>query len=450
MIDSSNPYAMPNAYDVSNIMTGYQRDAQRAESEKLILNEQKRSLAESALARQIKAAAIKGLETGQSEPAQQAPEGMAPQMQPQAAPGSTAFWQGQNTAAPEQAPTTPVQQFKAAKTEYSNISKQAQEYATISKALKAKGLVDQAEQYDAKIMDLQNKSLKAKDDVLDHSIKVLGLAGNLANGYMEAVKNDPASSDAAWARFAMTAKMYGADEDNKLMMTPPDQRQQVAQQIMDQSEDGKTRAMMAREQLKVQYKAKAQLESNELKREIEQSRTRRQADREAGINKRWEAGREDTQFKTLEGSAKSRIAFAQRDRDDIDGRIKEVQTQIDDINSLRNISIPKEQRPDAVAALETKKNVLLEERRNSDKEIDTYEKDLVALQDSYKDVKSKKEPGSKGKPKEFSEKVGYKFVQGASQKDIDLYKSLMSQAKTREEKLEVQKIAFEHNIVEPK
>jgi hypothetical protein len=448
MIDANNPYAMPNAYDATNVLTGYQRDAQRAESEKLILGEQKRSLAESALARQIKADAIKGLETGQSEPAQQAPEGMAPQMQPQAAPGSTAFWQGQNTAAPEQAPTTPVQQFKAAKTEYSNISKQAQEYAAISKALKAKGLVDQAEQYDTKINDLQTKSIKAKDDLLDHSIKVLGLAGNLANGYMEAVKNDPASSDAAWARFAMNAKLYGADDDNKLMMTPPEQRQQVAQQIMDQSEDGKTRAMMAREQLKVQYKAQAQLESNELKRELDQKRDRRQADRESGINKRWEAGREDSQFKTLEGSARSRITFAQRDRDDIDGRIKEVQTQIDRITGLQDLSIPQDQREAAKLALETKKNVLLEERRSSDKELETYEKDLVALQDSYKEVKSKKEPGSK--PKEFSEKVGYKFTKTASPDDLALYKKLMSEAKTREDKLKVQELAFKHNIVEPK
>jgi hypothetical protein len=203
-------------------------------------------------------------------------------------------------------------------------------------------------------------------------------------------------------------------------------------------------------QLKVEYKVKAAQESNDLRREIEQKRDRRAASREEGLNKRWEAGREDSQFKTLEGSAKSRITFAQRDREDIDGRIKEVQTQIDDINSLRNISIPKEQRPDAVAALEKKKELLLEERRKSDTEIDTYEKDLVALQNSYKDVKSKKPSESKDKPKAFNDKVGYKFVQGAPEEDIALYNKLMSEAKTREEKLKVQEIAFKHNLVEPK
>ena len=205
MIDPHNPYAMPNAYDVSNIMTGYQRDEQLAESEKLKLGEQKRLLSEAELARNIKAEAVKGLAQAT---APQAPTPTAPVApQPQAESGSTAFWQGQAAAAQEPPPATPVQQYRAAQAEYSNISKQMQEYGTISKALKEKGLVDQAEQYDTKLLDLETKAQTAKKGFLENAVKTLDLAGSLANGYIQAVDENPANSDAAWARFAMQAKL---------------------------------------------------------------------------------------------------------------------------------------------------------------------------------------------------------------------------------------------------
>ena len=393
---SNNPYHITTPYEVESQLAGYQKDVQDAELGKLKLAETKRQLDEAALARNIKAEAVKGLQASQQPQAQpQAPVGLTPETAPVAAeaPGSTAFWQGQNVAAPTQetAPVTPVQEFKAAQKEYTTVAKQMQEYGTISKALKDKGLVDQAEQYDAKIMDLETKAQTAKKTFLENTVKTLDLAGSLANGYIQAVDENPANSDAAWARFAMQAKLYGADDDNKLMMIPREQRQQVAQQIMDQSEDGKTRSKLALETMKEAGRTQRFEQTQKLKADLGYARLKQAARREQGINARWEAGQDQKVYKNAEGILTKTITSAQSDRRDIESQIKSLDFRINGLRSgtiLTDASggkLTKEARMEELNSLSEQMSSLDETRQSLTQEINDHEDHLKTLKSTFKE-----------------------------------------------------------------
>lgn len=398
---SNNPYHITTPYEVESQLAGYQKDVQDAELGKLKLAETKRQLDEAALARNIKAEAVKGLQASQQPQVQpQAPVGLTPEAPVAAEPGSTAFWQGQNATAPEAAPITPVQEFKAAQKEYTSVSKQMQEYGTISKALKDKGLVDQAEQYDAKIMDLETKAQSAKKTFLENTVKTLDLAGSLANGYIQAVDENPANSDAAWARFAMQAKLYGADDENKLMMIPREQRQQVAQQIMDQSEDGKTRSRLALETMKEANRTKRFEDTQKLKSDLGYARLRQNARREQGIQARWEAGQDQKVYKNAEGILNKTITAAQADRRDIESQIKTLDFRINGLRSgtiLTDSSggkLTKESRMDELSSLQEQMGTLNDARQNLTQEIDEHENHLKTLKSTFKEfgnVKTKPE-----------------------------------------------------------
>jgi hypothetical protein len=390
---SNNPYHITTPYEVSSQLAGYQQDEQAAELGKLKVAETKRQLDEAALARNIKAEAVKGLQGNQEQGSTQAPMGLSPQapMQPQAEPGSTAFWQGQNTVAPEQAPTTPVQQFKEAKKEYTNITKQMQEYSTISKALKDKGLVDQAEQYDTKLLDLETKAQSSKKTFLENTVKTLDLAGSLANGYIQAINENPANSNAAWARFAMQAKLYGADDENKLMMIPPEQRQQVAQQIMDQSEDGKTRSKLALESMKEAGKTQRFEETQKLKADLGYARLRQAARRDQGVQARWEVGQDQKVYKNAEGILNKTITAAQSDRRDIEAQIKALDFRINGLRSGTILTdstgnkLTKEARVDELGSLQEQMASLNENRQSLTQEIDEHENHLKTLKSTFKE-----------------------------------------------------------------
>jgi hypothetical protein len=458
-METYNKYAVPTMQEAKARLAGYDKDVQDAEISRLKLDEAKRVLSEQAQARQTKIDIDKSMSMDEETPT--APVGFdagmpKEQAQPQAMPemGSTDFWKGQPTAQPVQeaqpVQTTPIQKLKEGKTAYTTIAGQIKQNAAYAKALRAKGLPDLAEEYETKNIGLEEKALKAKDDHLDYAVKVFSKAGDAANGYLEAVKTNPAADDAAWAMFSMQAKMFGADEDNKLGTIPKDQRARFAQQIMDSTETAKTRSLLAIEEMKAARKAKRDTDNATLKLELETRRDRRAASREAGLKERWEAGQGLSRYKVLEGGVKTQISVGQRDRDDIDTQIVAVDKQIADINNLVNLSIPKEDRPAAVAALQDQRNLLTTNRTKIEKEIKEDEDRLVELQKSFEVSGVKDTSKTDSKPKEFNNKVGYKFTKTASPDDLALYKKLMSEAKTREDKLKVQELAFKHNIVEPK
>ena len=463
---TNNPYHITTPYEVESQLAGYQKNVQDAQLGQLQLDETKRKLSEEALARNVKAEAVKGLQTSQEQAAPTAPMGFDGQAQQQPATpvpapeqGSAAFWKGQPTAAPQPeqpAPATPVQQYREAKKDVDLVAGQIKEYATIAKALKDKGLVDQAEAYTAKGIALQDKADAAKDKFLDQSIKVMNQAGNLANGYLEVVKknpNDPVAQNAAWQRMMLETKAtLGADELNKLSQIPPEQREQAAQQALDQTEDAKSRAAMAREQYKIQRQAAAKATTDELRLSIERERTKRQGIREAGINTRWEAGQGLQAYKTQEASAKGNVSIFQRDRDDYDQQIAALDNKIRDYNTVSNIGIPKDEWEQNKATLQEQRNLLQTQRDSVDNDVKEAEKVLTGLQSNFKasGLKDTSTATPKTKSNEFNDKVSYRFTQGSKPEDISHYKDLMSQAKTREEKLIIQKKAFEYGLVEPK
>jgi hypothetical protein len=454
---SNNPYHITTPYEVSSQLAGYQKDVQDAELGKLRLEETRRQLDEASLARNIKAEAVKGLTASQEQAIPQAPMPMAPQQTaPQAEPGSTAFWQGQNTAAPAQpeVQTNPVQQWQTAKKDFDVIGKQMQEFTAISKALKDKGLVDQAADYDSKVIGLQSKAEKAKEDFLDHSIKVMGLAGNLANGYLKAVKDNPGNDNAAWAQFAMAAKANGADDDNKLMMIPPAQRQQVAQQIMDQTESGKERARMAIEQMKASAKAERDLKLDTYRKD-RMALTERLAAASRDIRKESLAFQEGKfEFTTLDNHMKDQIKDAETRKGSVDKDLNRLQSSLSDLQKGNMFYTAS-----GKAMSSGDPEVLAAEAKALQDAIDSKQEEKTNLDNFINDLNTeryalgRKAPGAKKdaeKPKQFQVGTKYKFVQGASPDDIKVYTEKMSAAKTQEEKLKIQEAAFNYGLVEPK
>lgn len=345
MYDSSNPYARPNAYDTADILAGYQKTAQEAELGKLKLDETKRVLNEEALARQIKAEAVKGLQANQGQPqeAPQAPVGMAPQVmpQPQAVPGSTEFWQGKTSAAPEQAPVkTPIQQWKASQQELNLYDQQVQEYSTIAKALNDKGLVDQAEAYTAKAVAAKEKGAKANEDFLKHSHTVLGYAGQLADGYLDFVKahpDDPGAQNAAWQRMIMDAtSVLGADQANKLSQIPPEMRQQAAEQYGNQAKTGAERTRLAIENQREAGKAERAVKKEAFDRDVLAAKNTHQAWLREFGERKLNVQQDQFAYKALEGNLTKEITT-------VENRNKSLDADINRLNqSLENIKQGKE------------------------------------------------------------------------------------------------------------
>jgi len=469
-METYNKYAVPTMQEAKARLAGYDKDVQDAEISRLRLDEAKRVLSEQAQARQTKIDIDKSMPMDEEIPT--APVGFdagmpKDQAQSQTMPemGSTDFWKGQPTAQPEQAAqpqTTPIQKLKEGKTAYTTIAGQIKQNAAYAKALRAKGLPDLAEEYETKNIGLEEKALKAKDDHLDYAVKVFSKAGDAANGYLDAIKTNPAADDSAWAMFSMQAKMFGADENNKLGSLPKEQRAQFAQQIMDSTQTAKDRVALEREQIKASTKLKTSEQHDKTLRDLSSIKEKQQAwSRQFRESKQaFEEGK--FKFKELYSSVNDQIKTYENKKTSLDRDISEYERNFLEfqkgnmfVSSSGKSMSPSENpglREDEGALLKQKLDAARLEKQEYDSNIDELN---ANRQDLLKNIPAAQRKNLEGnsetdKPKEFNTKVGYKFTKTASSDDLALYKKLMSEAKTREDKLKVQELAFKHNIVEPK
>lgn len=465
-METYNKYAVPTMQEAKARLAGYDKDVQDAEISRLKLDEAKRVLSEQAQARQTKIDIDKSMSMDEETPT--APVGFdagmpKEQAQPQAMPemGSTDFWKGQPTAQSVQeaqpVQTTPIQKLKEGKTAYTTIAGQIKQNAAYAKALRAKGLPDLAEEYETKNIGLEEKALKAKDDHLDYAVKVFSKAGDAANGYLDAVKTNPAADDAAWATFSMQAKMFGADENNKLGTIPKDQRSRFAQQIMDSTETAKDRAILAREQMKASSKLELATKKDATLKEIAAKKEQHQAWMREFKTKQEAFSEGKFKFKSLYDGVNDQIKTYENKKASLDKDIAEYDRNYLEFQKGNLFVSPsgKSMSPNENPGLREQEALLLKQAlegaRQEKSDLDSNINELNTKRiDLLKDVPASSRKELEDKPKVFSDKVGYKFTKTASPDDLALYKKLMSEAKTREDKLKVQKLAFKHNIVEPK
>lgn len=457
-MNTNNPYDMPNAYETGDILTGYQKNAQEAELGRLKLEETKRQLSEAELARKIKTEAYKGFEAEKDKAV--APVGFAqPVAQPQAAPGSTAFWQGQNTAAPapevqaeqEQA-RNHVKEWRDVQQNYNLIATKMQENSKIAKVLREKGLVDEADQYDNKNMELASKADTAKEKFLKTTVQALDLAGSVANATKNAMEKDPANADAYWNQFAMQAKMYGLDEQNQIGQTPPQMRAGMLQKIIDQSEDGKERSKTAIEAMRIKARADRDTALNAIREKRIESQNKNAAASREIQSQRLAFQEGKFEFTTLDNHIKDQIKDAEVRKTGIDKDLSNLEKSLLELQkgnmfytaSGRPMSSDD---PEVLANEAATLQEAIKAKQDEKRDLDNFVNDLNTERNSLtKHIPNKKIDTSK----EFKTGVKYKFTAGANPDDIKVYQEQMAAAKTHDDKIRIQQKAFEYGLVEPK
>lgn len=263
--------------------------------------------------------------------------------------------------------------------------------------LRKNGLHDQADKYIEKQYKLESAAESAKVLHLSTVTKAGEHLADLGNSYLEAVKANPAQADAAWARMLMQASSEGFPIDSYLAI-PPNQREAAAQQIVDNAETTGQRAKLEQETIRQQGLAKRAADSANLRIKLTSDATKRQADREAGVQHRWEATQDLQLYKTQEANTETNIRNAQRDRDDYDQQIVSVDAKIRDIETGNILTIKKADRPAAIEALRQDRAELANARVRADKDVKAQEEDLTSLHENFKKSGLKEEPTKEPAP----------------------------------------------------
>lgn len=475
----NNPYHIPTIYEAEAELAGYRRTVQNAEKEKIVLDELKRQQAEAEQARQVKRDEYGKID----QEATRVPAGfnLPPAVKPTVpggfeapaevptSPFGTSQVAGYDTmggmqepsqqlemptAAPTEQPqqVTPVQQWKESQSGYNMISRKIAENDRIAKALRAKGLVDEADQYDNKNIELQSKADAAKEKFLTQTVKTLDLAGSLANATKNAMQKDPANADAYWNQFVMQAKMYGADEANQLAQVPPEQRAVMLDKVIDQSEDGKERSRMAIETMRTKARADRDAALNEIRQKRIDSQNRNAAASREIQKERLAFQEGKFEFTTLDNHIKDQIKDAETRKTSIDKDLSNLQKSLLDLQkgnmfytaSGRPMSSDD---PEVLANEAASLQEAIKAKEDEKKDLDNFVNDLNTERNTLtKNIPKKKIDTSK----EFKHGVKYKFVSGASADDIKVYQEQMAAAKTEADKLRIQQKAFEYGLVEPK
>lgn len=467
MVDTSL-YHIPTIYEAEAELAGYRSTVQKAEKGKLELDELKRQKAEQELARQIKQDTYRTMDQEEPvvAPTRVAPSGFQAPAEVPTSPFGTTQVAGydtmggmQETPQPTEVPVreepqqaTPVQQWKQAQSGYTMIVKKMQENDRIAKALRAKGLVDEAEQYDNKNIDLQTKADASKEKFLTHTIKTLDLAGSLANATKNAMQKDPANAGFYWNKFILQAQQYGADDNNELSQVPPNQRGVMLDKIIDQSEDGKERSRMAIETMRTKARAERDMALNKIRQDRLESQNRNAAASREIQRERLEFQQGKFEFTTLDSHIKDQIKDAETRKSSIDKDLSNLEKSLLELQKGNMFYTAagkpmSSDDPEVLANEAASLQEAIKAKQEEKQELDTFVNDLNTERNTLtKHIPNKNIDTSK----EFKHGVGYRFVKDANPDDIKVYKEQMAKAKTNAEKIKIQQKAFEYGLVEPK
>ena len=477
MVDTSL-YHIPTIYEAEAQLAGYRSKVQEAEKGKIILDELKRQQAEAEAARQVKQDEYGKMNIESKMPAgfntpsvakPSVPGGFETQAEVPTSPFGTSQVAGYDTmggmqepsqqlemptAAPTEQPqqVTPVQQWKESQSGYNMINKKIAENDRIAKALRAKGLVDEADQYDNKNIELQTKADASKEKFLTHTIKTLDLAGSLANATKNAMQKDPANANAYWNQFVMQAKMYGADEANQLAQVPPDQRAVMLDKIVDQSEDGKERSRMAIETMRTKAKAERDTALNEIRQKRIDSQNRNAAASREIQKERLAFQEGKFEFTTLDNHIKDQIKDAETRKTGIDKDLSNLEKSLLELQKGNMFYTASgkpmsSDDPEVLANEAASLQEAIKAKQDEKRDLDEFVNGLNTERNSLsKHIPNKKIDTSK----EFKHGVKYKFTAGANPDDIKVYQEQMAAAKTPADRIKIQQKAFEYGLVEPK
>jgi hypothetical protein len=187
------------------------------------------------------------------------------------------------------------------------------------------------------------------------------------------------------------ASAEGYPIDSLLTIVDPKERMVKAAQIVDEAETSKQRAQMEREVYKQASAAKRTQFMGDLRVKLAQESTARSAASQQMIQNRWEKTQGLALYKTQESNVKNTIGTAQKDRDDYDQQIKDVDLKIKDINTLA-IPMKEAEKTAQLATLNEARNELQSARNTADKQVKELESHLNTLHESFTKSGLKDEP----------------------------------------------------------
>lgn len=284
---------MTDFYAAGNARQANEIQRQQIDANERIASEAKRVLEENARARDIQTKAYnapqayKTIEIPNEMPAA-APQGMIPtQATPQLIPQAGATGLGGMTT-PQQAPvgmqptenlggmqpigmaqpiaptgtqpttevtpSTPITRATASAKVYQTAESEMDKALRVADELRKNGLPDQANAYLEKQTGLIKNVEAAKKTHLENTAALAEHVAGLGNSFLEAVKNggDP---NAAWSQMLIKASAEGYPIEDLLTIVDPKERMVKANQIVDEAETTKQRALMATAVLKAQTQA---------------------------------------------------------------------------------------------------------------------------------------------------------------------------------------------------
>ena len=325
---------------------------------------------------------------GMSTP-QQGPMGMQPQegatglggMQPTGmTPEQMPVEQPQQQQAP--APGTLMSNLEKAEQVYSQAQAQVNQVKQIETELRKAGLHDEADKYVNNTLKQQEAASKAQKAHIEAKEKALEYIGRSAKGFLEADDDPATDSNAAWQRLVLDAAANGIDP-TEMLSIDPSQRRAYATYHYEQAKELKDQVGLEKTMLNIADRQDRATKANETRKEIANMVDASRAKNRELTQTRWEKQFGLSVYKTQEKAIRDNIGFDLNKTREMDSQIRAVQKEIDDINSLRNLSVKKSERPAVIAELEARKGQLVMSRDSLLDNVNSYQSSLQTMQKSF-------------------------------------------------------------------
>lgn len=348
-----------------------------------------------------------GMSTPQETP-QEAPVGLQPE---EGLTGLGGMQQADNppvdTTAPEQQGTLVTKTQDSAKS-YQVALSQVEQVQSVADQLRKAGLPDQADKY----LEKNYKSIQSAETAKTDHLKNVALMGEhmagLGNGYLEAIKQPGANKDAAWARLILQAANEGYPTQ-PLLTTPPDQREAMANQIVENAESSKDRARQAIALSAEVGRNQRAERSNKIRVELAAARNRLTAAGQDAIQLRHQDNMGWKDYNATKDKLKFTIDTLETERTDVASQISNVSARLAGLRAgtiLTNDTggkLTKEDRIAEVSALQDDLDNLNKHRDQLTSTIGEYSKTASGLKaPTSKETSPEVKPEETAKPGEIS------------------------------------------------
>lgn len=335
----------------------------------------------------------------------------------------------------------------------------AQNY-NLMKRLREKGFVDEANKLANSTLDLETKANKAEQTNLEAQDKILDHIGSVATAAANAIANAKTPQQAANARamlYMQAQQLPDMDITDMMQMSDAD-LVSALRQVSSATLSGKEQISLRKQEMAIAAASERAALRDKLARDQLASKERSQAASRELREDKLNFEKNKFGYKELTEKYDKQIKTWENEKNSLDKDISGLEKSLLELQkgNMFYTASGKPMSSDDPEVLEKEANLLADaiEAKRKEKEdltsnIDDLSKQRMSLSPSGKQ-EAPAQATESTQPKEFNEKVGYRFVKGADPRDIAAYNKMMSAAKTREEKLAIQKKAFEFGLVEPK